>query len=581
MDSDPTPIKSTEDDAVPTSSNSNQSHEIPDGCGANVTIGNEENENVVVIPDTDDVIIINSSSDDDINFQLQTTPQESRMLPMPTFDLDFLEDVTHDDETEKNPLPNLSSPVKDAPKVAATVSPVKSPIFAKSPLAGSSSGIATGSSPPTPASPTSYKILYVKPLTLPRSISHPSNVTTSSTSISQATPLNPTKQTNNENALNLLKLNYSSIRSSDSNGSESNASSDRSSRGSDGSGPSPSKCVRANETPKHVEHTVNLLNNNRIVIKSVKSTGSTPPSKSNFTTEHVAVTAVTTTATTSATVATASSISIEKNKSETDSVTAKANIESNTDIIDTTHRQQQPIHTNTDQSESNAKQSNCDASDNGKLVDRTDDNKCDTILPQHMVDKTSDNIVDTTSDHEPKLTRQIGRELKQLQKDVSKSKILTEFIQDQIGSSSRRPMQKSGRSRQKPANLADDTEDSTDAMANRDDSPALSESDRSASSAAGASSGKRNTRSRNSVFSAKQKKFLKGVKQLTRGTDDDSDAVAEDDVDDLDFRMKQDVNVKPTAPTERRKSVAMPILDTTTQVTNDFFFCGVSVDFLE
>lgn len=570
MDNDSTPIKSTEttsDDVIPNSSN-NLPHNIPDGCGANVTVGNEDTENAVVIPDTDDIVVINSSSDDSdiLNFQIHSMSRDSRIPPESIFNLD-LDGIRYGDVVQRMPVSVLSdtpSPVKDEPKVPMTTIPVNSPMLAKSPVASTSIGSAFSSPPPASTSP-SYKILYVKPLTLSRSISHPSNVTTPSTSNSHVTSLNSTKQIKSENALNLLKLNYSTIRSSDSNGSESNASSERSSRGSERGSLSPSKCTKADDTTKPVEHTVNLLNNNRIVIKSVKSTGSTPPSKSNVGVEHVAATIVSTSANTSTVSKAAHTTSAEKVKSETDSVDTKDHIESNTDIVDTPNRQQQLPCTKTDQSESCATRSNCDASDNGELNDTIDDIKCDSKILQHMFEKSTDNIANDHNEHEPKPTKQIARELKQLQNDVSKSKILTEFIQDQSGPSSRRPLQ--GRAKQKVASLVDDTENSADAMANRVDSPALSESDRSVSSVAGTSSGKRNTRSRNMDFSAKQKRFLKDIQQVTRGTDDDSDALADDDDDDLDFHVERNMNAKSSIPTERRKSIPMPVLDINAEVT--------------
>lgn len=305
-------------------------------------------------------------------------------------------------------------------------------------------------------------------------------------------------------------------------------------------------------------HTVNLLNNNRILIKSVKNNHannahvpiSTSSSKKCATTEEHS----------------------NPNESQTNTDTVKPQIrELNKvtfcDVSNTLNVKQTEVIERSD--EKNAK---CvTQSNNGNVNDVSE---IEIKKEQLLNENSEDNIIDdsklnedTVNDDTNLLSAQkIKREFEQLQKTVNESKVLSEFI-IQHNKRIRRPT-KSSKSKHKHNNSLQEMNSSIDDKMllhlARSVSPSSSsvrsaskESDRSVTSSVNAGSatgtGKRNTRSMNTDFSAKQKQFLKGIQQVTRGTDDETDnnSGVDDDYDDLDYYTKQQPSI-----TERRKSMA-------------------------
>lgn len=151
----------------------------------------------------------------------------------------------------------------------------------------------------------------------------------------------------------------------------------------------------------------------------------------------------------------------------------------------------------------------------------------------------SDRVKMSDATERKSLAPKIKREFEQLQKTVNESKVLTEFIIDRYPRGRRSVKTTLKRSEQiavqQQANEMDTEKiEQSDRSPNRSrsNSPATKESDKLV---VGASS-KRYTRSRNSDFSAKQKSFIKGILEVTRGSDDESEhSVGEDDEADVDF----------------------------------------------
>lgn len=147
-------------------------------------------------------------------------------------------------------------------------------------------------------------------------------------------------------------------------------------------------------------------------------------------------------------------------------------------------------------------------------------------------------------------TPKINREFEMLTKTVNESKVLTEFIFDQSTRGGRRSLKSSTKRKQQLIpNTSMGSELSTTSVTDLpNDSPMADvrgqskDSDKSGTSGSVQSgagtnaTGKRSTRSQNSDFSAKQRRFLKGIQQISRGTDDESENSAfDDDEDDIDY----------------------------------------------
>lgn len=126
----------------------------------------------------------------------------------------------------------------------------------------------------------------------------------------------------------------------------------------------------------------------------------------------------------------------------------------------------------------------------------------------------------------------------------------------------------SGKSKHKDNNTSVDTNNYIDEkmsdIVNCENSPSSS-SDRFTTICLTSSASKRNTRSINTDFSEKKKKFLRKIKRETSGTDDESNknSGADDDDDDLDYYARQQT----TNMTERRKSIAVKNVGSDTKVS--------------
>lgn len=308
-------------------------------------------------------------------------------------------------------------------------------------------------------------------------------------------------------------------------------------------------------TTKPIGHTVNLLNNNRILIKSVKN-------------NHTNIPAVAATKNTFNAGPAILPPTQTKDKNDARRHSNETNETTSEKTVNVTKDEE------TDQT--NEKETNCVDNTNDKQMNEKNELKVKTeevlnanVSVQHGVVDDDDN---NDNDIKPRehinadeyTAQKFKREFEQLQKTVNESKVLSEFI---IGHNKRNRRQtKSGKSKHKYNNSVEVNSPIDEkigiAMINRSASPSSSsvrsaskESDRSATSSSfNSSAAKRNTRSMNTDFSAKQKQFLKGIQQITRGTDDETDnnsGVGDDDDDDIDYyTAKQQSNI-----TERRKSV--------------------------
>ncbi|XP_055310495.1 MYND-type zinc finger-containing chromatin reader ZMYND8-like isoform X2 [Sitodiplosis mosellana] len=301
-----------------------------------------------------------------------------------------------------------------------------------------------------------------------------------------------------------------------------------------------------------IGHTVNLLNNNRILIKSVKNNHATSP-------VSMPATVVKTNAANEGFEFSPQPVQQQGDAKQTmvneTSEIAMQNVTNVTAATTTTTNEHE-----IDQLNVNETKCTIETSNNGNF-DRDDSEleiKKEQILNENS--STNEDIVDDTKLSDTYQIK-IKREFEQLQKTVNESKVLSEFVIDH-NKRNRRPT-KSGKSKHNKYNkssLSDMTtlvdEKVPVAQFNPSASPsstsvrsASKESDRSITSSF--SAGKRNTRSMNTDFSAKQKQFLKGIQQVTRGTDDETDnnSGADDDDDDVDYFAEQQPNIS-----ERRKS---------------------------
>lgn len=278
------------------------------------------------------------------------------------------------------------------------------------------------------------------------------------------------------------------------------------------------------EPSKPIGHTVNLLNNNRILIKSVKNKNC---DEMNSETQ----------------IKTDDDIDYDDDEDDDD---------------DWGNIRMEPIYVapfNAKPQTNNVKNVESNNGTAYKIERDIQQNKVDHMVKSATtVDKSNVVYSITTA---PK----IKREFEQLSKTVNESKILSEFIID--NSKRNRRSGKIAKLMQK-ANCNPMQSDMNE-LTNRSYSPssvsrsASKDSDRSANSSLNSSNaGKRNTRSRNTDFSAKQKRFLKGIHQYTRGTDDESEnnSFVDDDEDDADF-FNPDSKHGPNAALERRKSLSV------------------------
>lgn len=302
---------------------------------------------------------------------------------------------------------------------------------------------------------------------------------------------------------------------------------------------------------KPVEHTVNLLNNNRILIKSVKN-------NNHSNSAQIAPIACASKSTVCEGLATTLQTQVKKSCDKDDTKYQ----------VDETSEMAAPCAVNFKQiDQSNANDLKCAPiiMNNGNIDKNELEIKKEQILNENSTDGDNDMKLGDTSIEDKNLlsAKKIKREFEQLQKTVNESKVLSEFVIEH-NKRNRRPT-KSGKSKHKHNNIIDTNssiDEKTVMLINRSVSPSSSsvrsaskESDRSATSSFTSSAGKRNTRSMNTDFSAKQKRFLKGIQQVTRGTDDETDnnSGADDDDDDLDYYAKQQPII-----IERRKSTVAP-----------------------
>lgn len=335
-----------------------------------------------------------------------------------------------------------------------------------------------------------------------------------------------------------------------------------------------------------IGHTVNLLNNNRILIKSVKNNQAnsanasiTTASPTKFPTNDEPVNRIETHQDThdvkqknhkpnEITLESALNVKPTEEVNQTDEQDVKCVTESNNenlgDIIRELEMEKKQLlkELRTDEQDLNC----VTGSNNGNIATRELEIKKEQLFIELQTDditadcKQSNDTIEI-DDKNLLSAQKIKREFEQLQKTVNESKVLSEFV-IQHNKRIRRPT-KSGKKHKCNKSLPDINcviDDNMPVHLNRSVSPSSSsvrsaskESDRSIASSHHTGTGKRNTRSMNTDFSAKQKKFLKGIQQVTRGTDDETDnnSGVDDDDDDLDYYTKQQSSI-----TERRKSIA-------------------------
>lgn len=282
-------------------------------------------------------------------------------------------------------------------------------------------------------------------------------------------------------------------------------------------------------------HTVNLLNNNKILIKSVKTTKS----------------------------ASASPI---LGKDEMSPITMMATATTRCEKID-----EKSMHSNA--VDSSKCRPSCDANANANAVTSGDNVSGALKVSATTMTATSLMAVAAAPLQPTTSTPKLNREFEMLTKTVNESKVLTEFIIDQSTRGRRSLKASTKRKQQLIPNTSMGSELSTTSVVaeSRTESPLADarsrskESDKSGTSGSvqsGAgthSAGKRSTRSQNSDFSAKQRRFLKGIQQITRGTDDESENSAfDDDEDDIDY----DCDIEQTKqPNESDASFAEPKIE--------------------
>lgn len=366
---------------------------------------------------------------------------------------------------------------------------------------------------------------------------------------------------------------------------------------------------------KSIGHTVNLLNNNRILIKKNlyekhRHHGHHRSNASASMKSTVTDSSDTTKTTASSDTNALNPISTQKKKE--DAVDTKSdialcgsvteNVKFDADGVDDVNTKCEP--NSSDNSNTNTaleikrEQLLNENSMDGSTTDeeKEEEDAVDSKDTKHFVNDTTDAndsiaALATAIIEEKNSQTKIKREYQQLQKTVNQSKVLSEFVIEH-NKRNRRPT-KSGKSKHwkhnnKTSNPSvgvsvSGVDDSFEAKMDRCSSPSsvMSESDRSSvatcsssvnygatiTAASTTAAGKRSTRSQNTDFSAKQKRFLKGIQQITRGTDDEtdnqSDVADDDDDDDADYLSSK----KQSHIAERRKSTFVKSFNLDTKVS--------------
>lgn len=319
-------------------------------------------------------------------------------------------------------------------------------------------------------------------------------------------------------------------------------------------------------TNESMGHTVNLLNNNRILIKSVKNNS------------------VNSTQTTSKSTSTNKTINETHLLGKSSFEDVKSTIVKHNE--DQTHVSTTSTHLITNQKPQATATVTITTTHNDVAFDshtkpRDECSKSENEKNLHHAKQILNSAVVADIDEEQKVSQKIKREFVQLQKTVNQSKILSEII---IASRKRgRRPTKSGKPKRNEQNHTEadvngekmSSMDSFNESMNAGTPQNALRNDRLSSfsesfNSSGGWSDKRNTRSQNVDFSAKQKQFLKGIHQVTQGSDDETSDI-EDDDDDLDFFVDQ--NAKQGASYERRKSTFVSkqqLMDTETRVSRYF-----------
>lgn len=291
-------------------------------------------------------------------------------------------------------------------------------------------------------------------------------------------------------------------------------------------------------------HTVNLLNNNKIVIRSVKAANSASASPILGKDE---------------TPSTARCDKIDENSLHSiaaDSTECRMSCDSSSMKISAVNKAQ-PKHASLDENAMGDSVSGAMKMSSTTIATAT--------------------VTATPSTSTPKM----NRELEMLEKTVNESKVLTEFIIDQSTRGRRSLKASTKRKQQLIPNTSMGSELSSPIIVGetRNESPLAAdtrspskESDKSGTSGSVQSgagtnaTGKRSTRSQNSDFSAKQRRFLKGIQQVTRGTDDESENSAfDDDEDDIDY----DCDMETKQPIDGSCSLTQPKIECEDEETNE------------
>lgn len=283
-------------------------------------------------------------------------------------------------------------------------------------------------------------------------------------------------------------------------------------------------------------HTVNLLNNNKILIKSVKTTNSASASPILGKDEIPSMTTMTTPRCDKIDENSVHSNAVDRNKCRTSCDSSNS---TKMDVADKATSKNVPF------------ENEIGVSVSGALKMST----------------TAAAIAAAASTSTPKM----NREFEMLTKTVNESKVLTEFIIDQ-STRGRRSLKASTKRKQQlipntsmGSNLSTiSVTESQNELPMSDARSRSKESDKSGTSGSVQSgtgmntTGKRSTRSQNSDFSAKQRRFLKGIQQITRGTDDESENSAfDDDDDDIDY----DCDIETKQPNESGSSFSQPKIE--------------------
>lgn len=356
--------------------------------------------------------------------------------------------------------------------------------------------------------------------------------------------------------------------------------------------------VAASQLPsKSVGHTVNLLNNNRILIKSVKTIPHAATQQQQQETAEDEIDKK------------SDICSVSESVKYTDiaEMTCDSNTNANNGSTASLDIKKEQLNENSMDGggdDDNNEDDNDDDDDDGADDDEKDSKK-HIISVVNDIDTSDTATIASSADIviDGKNSQKIKRENEKVQQSLQRSKVLADFISEHkkrnyrpsksgsIGKSKHWKQKQQQQQQQEQEHNQSDTLITVkiDKM-DRCSSPSscsvrsASESERSSSvatssnygstvavaasaTAGSGAGGKRSTRSQNTDFSAKQKRFLKGIQQITRGTDDETDNQSEpaddDDEDDVDYYAAAK---KQSHITERRKSIFIKALITDTKV---------------